>query len=523
MNENIKSIYDVNTNIKENDNITKIKSNKKYYLITLIIVIIIAIVGFILYFKTLSKKYYIGFLNNIVLKQEEYSKVEGNIKFSPIISTDDGIYDKLNNYTINLDYGIDYDNKFINLYLNTLFNNNSIFDANLFIENNDLYLLIKDIYNDYLKYEDESINNIFNKNDINSEFIKYINLFKKSLIDSLKNSYFKTEIEGLYRKNILILDEENIKEIIKNTYINIMEDKKIKNTINENSYIKQLDNIKIDNNIDIVVYTGLLNNDFKKLEIVFKENGFKFLIVKDNDTYNISYVFDAQDLILQLGSIKVENITNGKKIYINIGYDKNIIGFNLEYTNKINSNIEKTEIKNYKNINDLTNLEKEDIINQIKKKFVINKIDNNSLKEELKFMEEDKSIIINLPENYSLIYKSENGSMKSFYNNDIDITYKFINYYKDENEYIDNLKLKKELYEKNYEDVKLTDLLNIEYNGIKYSYKIMNYSLTLSDSKKEYNKYFLISKIENQYLIIEIDSNNILDENSLKTLLSIEK
>lgn len=241
-------------------------------------------------------KYDVSFnLNSSSNEYREIAKILNKIKLSSIIESD-------------------LNNKKANVNLDVIYNNNSIVNGNIYLNNKDLYAEVPSLYSKLIKLplddelDMEYIWNAFDKDNyktITSELTKIIK-------NNLKDEYFSNNDETinvlnkdvLTNKQVFKLSKDSLKELITNVINDIQNNTKLLNSLSK-AYNISVDEVKNE-----------LNNYKLEMDIT---SGFEidlFLNKKNNDLEYATIIVDDEKLEL----LKTEAST------FNIVVDKDVIG-----------------------------------------------------------------------------------------------------------------------------------------------------------------------------------------------------
>ena len=365
----------------------KEKSNKSLIII-IIIFILLGVLGIGFYFLNKPK-------NILLLSVQKYISDLGvgkdinsisssyNLSFD-MKSTDDKmkpLFDTYNNLKLSGLYEIDLNKKIANIEVGSTYKDKTLLNGSMYLENNDYYLFLEGIYNNYIKFTNKSLTNNNVSNDVDKKDINnIINGFKNATKNSIKDEYLTKNKEKItinnkeYNTNkiTLIIDKTNFKTIMKDFFTYLKNDKNFVNSINNNSQenivtkideiLNNLDKIKEEDipiELKMDFYIKSFTNDLLKLAI-------------KNKISNIEvFTFDMIENNINMYIKEEDNIINFK--YTNNNNNSVIEVSNQDFTMKINYNIETKYNKTIINkdvsksveLNTLTKQEQEDITNKL--------------------------------------------------------------------------------------------------------------------------------------------------------------
>lgn len=358
------------------------RGNAAPIIIVILVIVALAVLAFF------GGKYYLSSKNSIkIFIDTSLNKLENNIASSGTTSGDltiningdttskEGkIFKILNNLDLNIIYDIDTKENITDVNIKTNYYSDELVDANIYIEDGNIYLYLNELYSKYIKYNYKKDNS--NSNKISNEDYKIIvSSIRTALNESLKEEYFTkswTKVNGKSVNKVeLLLDDKNIKIINENIINNLKNNNKFissfrRITNKEETEVKKLlDNEveKINNNkyldTKISLYTSItkfvmleVSNKNVQATINSNDNGFVYKVAdkENNNTYNGTFKIDIKD----------DNIT-----YSNITKDDSSLEMNFSGTIKHNTKIEKKNVSNNILLEDITDREYKEILSKI--------------------------------------------------------------------------------------------------------------------------------------------------------------
>lgn len=351
------------------DEFRKEKQKKRVgALVTILILFLVIGLSYFIYYKITSRNNLKLFITNTFnyLEKSIYDPdaVSGkySIKFNGTTADEENksLFKILNNIEILYDYQIDYKNKMMNLNINSSYYGDNLINSNLYVTNNNTYIYLDGLYDKYIKYNfDEEFNNLVVNVD-SSDYKVVLSSIKTSLEESLKDEYFTKEKITINNKKVtktaLILNENNYKEFSDNFINSLLKDQKFLNsyariTGKEVSEVEEELNKDIQNNtyeLTISLYSDYSN--FVKLEIEDKEE--KLTVSKINKGYEYIYEGEAT----YSGTLKIEEDDEEMTVNFTIkdSTGNNIIKIVITGTTSTNVNIEKKDVSNSINYDEIT-------------------------------------------------------------------------------------------------------------------------------------------------------------------------
>ncbi len=276
-------------------------------------------------------------------KVTEYNSISGTFSVDVDLTTNDSeakqVLDVLKEIDLAGSYGIDYEQKLMNLDLTSQYEGSKLLDAKLYYENQYAYLYLNDVYDKYIKMEIEDYDKIFegNKNQKDGKIV--LESFKKALQKSLKDEYFTKEDTTLDGKKVmkttLVLDKKTMTEIRESVVNELKQDNEflrsyahISGTTGDevkNSLDELLSEEIEDATMNVVMYTKGkgVKTEFLRLELtdasskisIYPKDNKYILEVYENDSLlfdgSMLLTGDDKDQTLTLSIHDVESGTEG--------------------------------------------------------------------------------------------------------------------------------------------------------------------------------------------------------------------
>lgn len=237
---------------------------------------------------------------------------------------------------IHADYEVDLDKKIVNLEIDSNYKDSSFLSGNVYIEQNNAYILLEGIYDKYFKKSISTDSSIYFENLSSPSYQIMIESVKNAIKKSLKNKYFEKEKVMLNHQkvmkitlNLVSLDYQNFKSDVISY---LMRDKDFlssfssiskKEIIEVKSELERIKNNKENQNIKVCLY--LKNTNFLKLEFIYHD---KKIIIEHNKHYNLEYY--VSDVIQYQVRLKKEE--NTSFVHFNIYENSHIATFEITNT-----------------------------------------------------------------------------------------------------------------------------------------------------------------------------------------------
>lgn len=279
--------------------------------------------------------------------------------------------EEYNSYIFNLGYE---DKVLPNIKLQTKNNENKI------------YLLLEDIYDKTIEIdlgneEHKDISKI-DKDDIEKEFNNIYDILKEEIKNILEKGEYSKKIEKLDKKIVRKYTINISKDTLTNTFNNLLNNKdfitsctKITNQ-NEEKITKEIKDIINDlTDINFSIYQELINKNIIKYEVSFDNE--IITMTYSNNMYTFNYKED--DKVIYTGTITIDRNDNNITTYFNTTYitDKENIKTNIVIKTSDTLNIELFDTTNSININDISDKEMNNILNNILNNDAVKSILNN--------------------------------------------------------------------------------------------------------------------------------------------------
>lgn len=265
-------------------------------------------------------------------------------------------------------YGVDYKKEIMNLSLNSKYNYNKLVDADVYIEEGNGYIFLRDIYDKYIKLSGD-YENLFTNMDKRDDYKVLLSRVSITLNDSLKDDYFissKEKINGkTLKKTTLELNRNNYLAIRKDFCNELAQDKKFLDSYShvtgkssndiKTELNKVKDNDKEFKDVNISIYTTIWTSKFVKLEI--EEANDKFIITENHKQYNFEFIRSKK--LIYDGEILISGDKNNLTCDIKVHDKEKKNSLNLVVNNSIKygEKIDKKDISNSISSDDIATVE----------------------------------------------------------------------------------------------------------------------------------------------------------------------
>lgn len=375
--------------------------------VVVVILVIIALLGLAFF----GGKYYLASRNNIKIFMNDYfDKLEGNIGKNSSTSgnlslnvngdttrNDGNIFKILNNLDFSMDYGIDTKENITNIDINTNYYGDNLINIGTYIEGNNVYLSLGDLYSKYIKLNNSKEDNSEKKSMTNDDYKVIINSIGTAINESLKEEYFTKTWVKVDGKNVnkveLSLNNNNIKIINENIINNLKSNNDFidsfgKLTGKKTMEVKELLDKEVEEvnnreykNTKISLYTKITK--FVKLEIIYGED--KAVIKSTDKGYDFA-ITDNDNSNTYNGTIIVKNNDDSTSYNINVKDSNNLVIL-INNTINYNTKVDKKDVSNSVLFEDITDKEYKNIKNKISDNKAFKKIYEDISNSNIKMMD----------------------------------------------------------------------------------------------------------------------------------------
>ena len=329
------------------------KSRKVLLGIIAVLVVILGVLAGYMYFnKPTPKNVYLRVIDefasgvnkninklNINNKQEVKYNVGFNMKTTNSDYTE--IANIINKIKLSSKTESDFINKKLNTSIDVLYNNSSIIDANIYLNNKDMYAEIPSLYSKLIKMpldgelDLEQIWNTFDKDSYKTVVNELTNIIK----NNLKEEYFSNSVEKItvlnneveVNKQVLDLNSKNMVELETNIINAMLNNDKLLNALSKVTNTTVSD-IKLNLNetkkevqeaegFVVEIYLNTKNNKIEYVTIKSGEGKVELVKASDN-TFNI--IVDNN----KVGTLTLSN----KEINLNIDYEGTKVTYKITET-----------------------------------------------------------------------------------------------------------------------------------------------------------------------------------------------
>lgn len=269
----------------------------------------------------------------------------------------------LNKMALNYQYAYDFDTLALNGEIGLKYKDKDFISLLLYMENKEAYLQLKNFYEKFIHVPMEGQLNTFNFDGLKnykSDLEIVLNTMEDAFLQALKKDYFKVETEKIpyhgktitANKNILVLDDKNVKEIatvlvekMKNdafvtsmSRLMQMDETTFRESLNEfngEEFIEEYSGISY-----FSIYTKPFNHDFLGFE--FKEQSDVLqLITDDHNDYHYSIKMEGKTY-----TGKVSFHQNDKNYSFQLEMDGEVYGsIHIDFSYQTEGMVQKETIK----------------------------------------------------------------------------------------------------------------------------------------------------------------------------------
>lgn len=594
------------------------KGKKKMGLLFIAIVLIVAIIaGLIYYFTSYTRpdQMYKRLVGNSIdsytaeMKNMNYKTSKTSFKLDADLDTDKidkNVTDLINKINIGMDVQTNNEDKKFVMNLKADYEQEDLLDIQMYsdVDKEKTYMQFKNFLDKYIEVEDLDdefytyFKEIFEKQKMTGDQKKSLqkasNILKKELTSAIKDEYCAAEKEELTvygkkiatTKNTIKMNVKQLKEEVTTISKNLKDNKQFmdcfedKDEVSDSleSLLDLMDEIEDDDKttIEIAVYTrGMMQKVEEFTVTIDSEESEETVTMAVTETEKNAYEFKMTEKnnTLCKGTIKVEE-KNKEEGTIHLEIEVEDFGklrLNIEYSQKINQDIDKVEVKDAVKSDELTNADQQELMTNLQKSKLYELIESfsgasnsnltgSSTKNQPTpdlFDEEDENddnsdsdprndsddsddnaatstkeneimsydgkekITFKIPEGYQSAYASDN--YKSFERGDGSI--KVSTSYGNKDEYYKDLQEKKKYYEEEsyYKNVKLSDINTMEVKGKTFYRATLSYQYADEENGAQNEMTYVWSEISDKSVVdFEIENPNAISSQELEEILAIE-
>lgn len=358
---------------KKVDNGNDKKKKKKFPLILIVLLVIIIFIGVgVYYFINSSRNVFMVAIDTVFGYLEENtinnSTSSGTFSIKMSASGTDSSASYLSSFIDKVDfsgtYGIDYENKLVNVDLKSNYDDKKLINANVYMESGNGYILLDELYDKYIRVPIEDYDSMFSSYSNKDDYRVVVSSIKNAIKVSLKDEYFtkeKVELDGQkVNKTVLKVNKANYDAIMDDIYNELVNDDKFLNSmaivgrmsVNE---VKEILKDLSETDLEFEELEGS-NEKFVEFDVALFTKGSDFLkvefttssskIVISNDDANYNFEFSENNDIVFKGSIVLNKANNNVLLRIDSVESNISIEFNVNSTIEHGSMIEKKVVSN---------------------------------------------------------------------------------------------------------------------------------------------------------------------------------
>lgn len=393
----------------DNMNNTK-KLNKGVFILSSIAFLLALVVVYLTFLKSSPQKVFDTAIKQTFTslygdsnKIKDKDFLQSNIKIKTNLKSSDLEINKylqvLNKMDLVYDTSINFKENKMNIDLGTKYNNEDLVSLFMYMTKKDGYIYLNNIFDKYVHVPIEM--DEFDLEDIKIYVEEYQVIMKQlesALRNSLKKDYFKVENDNIeyngqnikVKKNILVLDNNNVKNIISDmlkalnneefiksySKVTKMSETEVKDYLNSYDVNEIVENNKTSY---IYIYTKGIKDTF--VGIKFTDNDNSVRLIKENDTYYYNIKNNSTDYSGKF-DLKINNDDVSLTIYLE---DKISGSITIDTVNKFDGSIKDINVNEAIEVEDLTGEDFNKIYENVMNNSNIQKFikDNMSLFEDL--------------------------------------------------------------------------------------------------------------------------------------------
>ncbi|MCI8470156.1 MAG: hypothetical protein HFJ35_01405 [Clostridia bacterium] len=566
-------------------------------LIVVILLVLAIVVVLIYYFVVVSKpervyKKLIESTINSYTKARtsaDYKTSKTNLKLEAKfdLETDEldkNVMDLINKTKIGIDLQTNNEDKQFLMNLEADYDKENLLDIQMYsnIEEEKTYIKLEDWLDKYIEVEE--VDNEFyttfkdlltNPKMTSSEkasLRKAMGIMKKELTSVIKKEYCSTEKEDITvngktiraTKNTIKMNQKQLKKEVETVLINLRDNKEFIECFEDGDELEEiLDNLldqveemaeDDESTIEINIYTKGFMQEIQKVTIIFEdeyeEAGMIAITKTASKTYEIDFL-DREDKSVAALELKIEEKNKNEGI---ISYELTVPDFGkakltLEYSQKLNEEIEEVKIRNSVKIDELTSEDQQTVMNNLQKSKLyelimsyVNASTSNVLDTDTKnniYDTEDDNITTTVEENQIISYDNktkitfkvpEGYQLERRISDNLgvlrkdDITISVLTDYRDSDEYYRTIEKEKQFYEgeEDYKNIDLSEIRTQEVNGVTFYAARLSCEYDSMGYTTKFEKMYIWTGISDEMVLtFEIDGSENLTQGELKEVLAV--
>lgn len=387
MNEPINNVPQTSEPTNFGSQPTKNTKNKKIFigLFVVIVLIVVALFTCIAMLATPKKVFETAiekvFNNTDKISADDIKTISGNLSLDANITANDSneIYDLINNIDLKLNYGFDYENKKMNVDLDTTYKNDELLNVDMTTKNDTAYIYLENVFDKYIATPIDGFSEIFESQDMIDDANIIVDEVEKAIKESFKDEYFSSEDEKItlngkevkVTKNILTLNSKNSEKLIKDIAKKLNNDTFVKGVANltseDASKIKeglesvQDETFEMEEEITISIYTKGMMKEVVGFEAKEAEN---FITILEDTKNNYKFTIKVEDEKID-GNVKITEKNDNVEIDLTIKFEETKVNIKISSSYKYNEKIKDINISNSVAVDKLTTDEQNKITTNI--------------------------------------------------------------------------------------------------------------------------------------------------------------
>lgn len=336
----------------------------------LLFLVVLLVLGGLFYYKLVYSKNSIQVLLNGVfdyldtsLEDNDYDHFTGNfsleMKMQGEDSSDNELYNILNQVSLSGSYGIDYNQNIMSLDFYSDYGDEDLINMNVYTEYGKGYVYLEGLYDKYIESSINNYSDLFEKNT--DDYKNILIALKKAINGSLKDEYFTKEKVTIDSKKLtkttLDLTGNNYQEYYKSFTSILLKDKNFLESFAKvtKQEVKEVEeelqsSLEEDDGEKIILYT----DRFKFVKIDITSSDGRLVIIDDNGKYSYKLYDGEVEIVSGVVSIKTEDNEN---IILFSYYDnEELVGVEFTIKSSINKDgkVERKDVSNAVNYNNLS-------------------------------------------------------------------------------------------------------------------------------------------------------------------------
>lgn len=261
----------------------------------------------------------------------------------------------------------DYKNNKSFISIDAKYSKGDLINTDLFINNDTIYIYLKDIYDKYIKYDIGESNN---QQNLNKDYEVLTKKIVEQIKKSLKVDYFKRKHDGEFVKNILTLTDNELYDVLKCIVDNLVKDDEFLNSLSNVTNVSKAElidymegsfndyDITNEEVLSIELYSRQGSEKVEKVVLKACDSEWEIEISNDNSCV-IKMKTDGNEIIYKVNTSKSDN---KEKLNFEMLFGDYSFSAELVYTVKYNEQITVPDVNNIVDYKTISQSDQEKIL-----------------------------------------------------------------------------------------------------------------------------------------------------------------